>query len=248
LEPLKPVEVEEYPFGYDFHFDYYPAEIEKVRQQLDLQGISCTITVTRHYDKQELLAAEYLRLDFTNIVYSTEQKPLHHAAPRLACQYCNFYEGTWDLQDVEIKEEAKAHKLAWLDWNVPVASRNLANELRNAELTGLVLVPVGQGELPDWYGLQSNHVLPPVQIPPTRLLFGLGRTSNCLLDHRFDYLHSEFFYSREFFNARDINYTHELFGVATAASRSSVISNRVYQLLIKLGVTGLKCEPIRFVD
>jgi hypothetical protein len=248
LEPLKPLEIEEYPFGYDFHFNYYPEGIEKVRQQLDLQGISSTITVTRYYNKQELLAAEYLRLDFTGLVYSTKRQPLHRSAPRLVCRYCDFYEGTWNLQDAEIKEEAEGYKLAWLDWNVQVVSRNLADELRSAQLTGLVLVPVGRRESPDWYGLQSNHVLPPMQIPPTRLLFGLGRTSNCLANHRFDYRHSEFFYSREFFNALDINCTHELFGVATGASRSKVISNRVYQLLSKLGVASLKCEPIRFID
>jgi hypothetical protein len=247
LGSLYPIQIDTYPFGYDFWFNYYPEKIEDIRQALKSQNIDSTVTVNRSYTKREMLTAEFLFLNFTSVVYSTKRNQLYRAEPQLICPHCGFQEVNWNLQSAEVKGKAEGYKLASLDWHPTVVSRVLADELQKANFTGLMLTTVGSKPSPDWFGLQSNHILPPMQVPPTRLLYSPGRTSLCLPNHRFQLKRSELFYQHEGFVGLDFNHTYELFG-DSPGTRMMIISKRVYHLLVNLGIKRLKCEPIRFID
>lgn len=246
LEPLSPIEIEESPFGYDFLFDYFPAQTEEIVNQLKTQGFTSNFYVRRHYTEQERLSAEYLKLGYEGLVDSVEGTLTRHIAP--ICLLCGYQEREWNFTQLQIGQNGQGYRLAAVDWHARVMSRALAEALRDIHVTGLKLEPVGGDEAAQWYGFTSTHTLPPLLSPPTRLTLRLYRTENCAFNHGFGSVYSELFYKKENFNAVDFNRTYELWGDKERGVRSIVISNRVYRLLVKLGVEQLKCEPIRFVE
>lgn len=248
FKPLEPISVKEYPFGYDFVFDYYPLQIKDIEDQLRLFQIHSIVTVNRSYSKRELLQADFLMLNYTGVVYSTKRNPLYQAEQRLICPHCGFQMVTWNLRGTEVMGKDHRYKLAALDWHPTVVSHDLAVELEKAGFSGLTLMSVGRKTPPEWYGLYSNGILPPLQIPPTRLIFGIGMTPDCESNHMIEEWRSEFCYQRTGFNALDFNSTYEVFGDRSGGVRMTIISRRVYQLLVKLGVKRLRCEPVRFID
>lgn len=248
--PLIPVETKEFRSGagYEYKFDYYPEDLEEVQKRLKAQQIDSFVRVGRSYTLRELKQAEFLILNYRSVVYSTKSNPLYRSEPQLICPHCGFQEATWNLPDTEVMGKDHRYKVASLDWNPTVISRDLAIELEKASLSGLTLTPVGCKTPPEWYGLSSTNILSSMQVPPTRLIFGRGRTPECKSNHMIEEWRSEFFYERGGFNGLDFNSTYEVFGDRRGGARLTIISGRVYQLLVKLGVKHLKCEPIRFVD
>lgn len=246
LDPFQPLEVQTYPFGFRFIFGDYPETIEQVRAFLKARGIDTSLSVKREYSDEELLAAEFLDFGTEAVVKSVAGTLRWDLV--LMCPHCKFQEIRWDLQKLRIKDKAEAYKLARVDWHPEVVSAPLAEAIRLAGFTGLELVPVGEDIPPAWFGLQVIRILPPMQSPPTRLRWLLGTTSLCERNHNLERPHSEFYYRRTGFEALDFNHTYEVFGSSGAGARAVVISNRVYRLLVELGVKQLACEPIRFIE
>lgn len=245
LDPLQPLNVEIYPFGFRFIFDYYPEDIEQMRALLKAQGIDTSVTVKREYTPEELLAAEFLNLGTDAVVNSVPGTLQWDLVP--LCPYCGFQEIRWSFQKLDIREAPKGYQLAMVDWHPVVVSAPLADAMRMTNFTGLELVPVGEDNIPAWYALRATHMLPPMESPPTRLHRSPGATPLCDRSHNWGLPRSEFYYPHKSFKALDFNYTYEVFGSSGSAERATVISNRVYRLLVELGVGQLVCEPIRFV-
>ncbi len=246
VTPFFPVETKEYVAGYEFIFDHYPPVIEDIAARLRTEGFNSSIWVKRKYTKKELLAAEYLILGHLGQVNARGRTLTKHTEP--ICPHCGFEEKIWHYETLQIREKPKGYKLALVDYHVSVMSRLLAEELRTMGVTGLVAPPVGSQEPADWYGILSDHILSPVQIPPTRLTFAAYRTEACDPSHGVARLDSQLYYRRADFKALDFNYACELLGDKWAGVRTVVISQRVYHKLVELGVRGLQCEPIVFVE
>lgn len=246
LDPLRPLDIEIYPFGFRFIFDYYPDGIEEVQLMLKAQGIDTSLSVKREYTMEELLMAEFL--DFgTDAVVSSVDETLLWDLVRL-CPYCGFQEIRWNFRRLRIQDKAGGYQLAMVDWHPKVVSASLSEAMQMAGFTGLELVPVGEESSPGWYGLRATHILPPMQSPPTRLRLSPRTTPLCERNHNWASPHSEFYYRREEFEALDFNYTYEILGSSESNARAMVISQRVYRLLLELDVKQLVCEPIRFVE
>lgn len=246
VRPLQPIEVREGEFLYGFIFDRYPAGIEEIAARLQGERISTSIWVSRTYTKQERLAAEYLVLDHLGQLNARGRSLTKHTEP--VCAHCGFVETVWHYESLQIREQPKGYRLAWVDYNVEVMSRLLVEELWAMDVTGLVAPPVGGEEPADWYGIRSDHILPPVQIPPTRLTFASYRTEDCAPNHGVARLDSQLYYRRADFKAMDFNYAYELQADKWRGVRTIVISQRVYHKLVELRVRGLQCEPIGFVE
>lgn len=246
VEPYVPVETKEYKAGYEFIFDHYPPDIEEIAARLRMQGFNSSIWINRKFTKKELLAAEYLILGYVGQVNARGRTLTRHKMP--VCAHCGFVETVWHYESLQIREQPKGYKLAVVDHNVEVMSRLLIEELWAMDVSGLVAPPVGGEEPADWYGIRSGHILPPVQIPPTRLTFASYRTEDCAPSHSVDRLDSQLFYGRTDFKAMDFNYAYELQGGREHGVRTIVISQRVYHKLVELGIRGLQCEPVGFVE
>lgn len=247
MEPFSPIEIKEYPYGYDFVLDHYPPQIEELMERLRDKGFLSSHNVKRRYTKKELLAAEYLNLDFRLQVKSRGRTLTRHLVP--VCLHCGYQQVFWHYETLQIRDKPNGFSMAWVDYNVEVMSHALANVLGSMDASGITLIPVGGSEPAEWYGWRCDHVLPPLQIPPTRLPTWHTRTGQCEPNHGFDKFYSEMFYERSSFDARDFNYTYEFFGDGpTGGSKGMVISQRVYRLLVELGKgRHWMCEPVRFI-
>ena len=248
MEPFAPIEIKEYPYGYDFVLDYYPPQIETLMQRLRDNGLESRHRVERRYTRKELLAAEYLVLDFRLQVRSRGESLQSHLEP--VCPHCGFQQRFYHYETLQIRDKPNGYCMAFVDYHAEVMSQALAHALSSIEPTGITLIPVGGSEPADWYGWRCDHVLPPLQIPPTRLPTFHTRTKQCKPNHGFDKFFSEMFYDRSSFDARDFNYTYEFFGDGpTGGHNRMVISQRVYRLLIELGKgRHWMCEPVRLID
>jgi hypothetical protein len=246
--PLQPIEVEEYPLGYDYVFDYYPENIELVQARLKEidADINSSVWVSYNYTRRELLAAEFLMFGGGRLVHSRTGSLSWEC--RTLCGHCGFQEVVWNLQDLKLKDAPRGMEFAYVDHHPRIVSATLAAELISSGFTGLELPRVGQDEPPMWYGVQSTCILPPVQVPPTRLKHSSRATPACLLSHALASRHSAIVYQREGFNAQDFAYSYEYYGESCSGGRELIISNRVYRRLLDLRIRNFSCSPIRFVD
>lgn len=248
VEPLGPRNVEISPHGLviEFHFDHLPTGADLARDALRMRGISSSLTIRREYAQQELLAAEFLNLIVKAEVNSERGTLKYQTLP--LCSYCGFQETHWDLEGLRIREAPEGYQIATVDWHPEVMSAPLAEAIQEADLTGFEFVPIRAEHAEGWYAFRSDHRLPPMQAPPTRLKRSRRTTALCELDHGWARADSEFYYRWEGFRALDLNYSYELFGGIESSSRAMVISNRAYKLFLSLGVQGIVAEPIRFVE
>jgi hypothetical protein len=192
------------------------------------------------------LAAEFLLFNGGKLVFSKRKKLTWETRP--LCSHCGFNEVIWNFRDLELKRTREGLKLAYVDYHPNIVSNAFATELLDAGYTGLELVPVGREEPHAWYGFRSDHLLPPVQVPPTRLRHDHRATPECLLNHRLASPHSPFFYTREGFVAKDFNYTFEYYGESGSGARTMVISNRVYRRFLDMKLRNIAVAPIHFID
>ena len=237
LAPLAPDGIAEYPFGYEFSFGHYPENLEK--------RIHATVSVSRSFSERELMKSEFLLLETTQEL-STKPDTLRKAC-RMFCTHCGFEEPIYDLSHLQIARKPKGNELALADSSVRIVSHGLAAALTKAGLAGLQLTPLGGAD--EWWNIDSNHILPPLKVPPTRIRWTNRRTPRCLPNHAFySRPDSQMFYGVEQFNAVEVNATYEHYGASCHGARSLIIANRVYQLLVALEVRGFRCEPIGLAD
>ena len=249
LQPYGPTDIDPSPYGrvIDFEFDYYPEGLDAVVDELRRQGIDSTFSVHRQYTAAERRQAELLILGGGRIVRSVEDT-LHRQYVSI-CPFCECRTADWQFEPLQIVEQPQGAMFACVDHWPLVVSAELAQALRQAQVTGLDLVPVGPDRPTQWYGLRVTHRLPPVAIPPTRLSPNRGPTPQCAPDHLWDgSTHSQLTYRRQDLAAADFNVTYEYFGGMHTANPYEVISQRVYRLLREVGVKRLSCAPIRIVD
>lgn len=212
--------------------------------------------VFRLYARKSLRAAEYLRLGFRARVAARGHNLVEY---NLVCKYCGYQEPVFSFAAMQLSAQPKDYHSALSSvsrfgpW-VPVVSLRIAEALRAAEATGLVLVPVGGNEPAEWYGLCSNHILPP-RLGEWQCSSELPfRTRQCERDHGIEPLsrifESDIFYRRSTFDALDFNYSYELSGNGSRRGiRSIVISQRMFRLLVKIDKEILwDCQPVRFVN
>ncbi len=249
LRPYGPKEIERSPYGkaMSFEFDYYPEGLETVVAHLKGQQIHALFTVRQEYTAADRRQAELLILGGGRIVSSVEGTLRWEDVS--ICPFCACRTADWQFEPLQIAEQPQGAVLACVDHWPWVVSAEVAQALRQAEVTGLVLVPVGPDRSVQWYGLRVTHRLPPVAVPPTRLPPNPGPTPQCAPDHLWNGLkHSQLAYRRQDLAAADFNVTYEHFGGMETAIRYEVISQRVYGLLREVGVQRLRCDPIRIVD
>lgn len=247
LEPMHPSTITVSPFGQfvEFAFDHYPKGLDEVVPLLRTHRISSSIWVRREYGADELLEAEWLTLGTEDVVGSLDESL--NRIVLASCPYCGFQERGWDYESLSIRETPEGYRLAMVDWHPQVVTSSLAKELHETGFTGLTLIPVSRGRQPRWYAIQAYHPLEPLLSPPTRLPRSPRSTPRCAGDHNWTYPSSEFFYRREGFRALDFNVTYEFFGDPQSSARALVVSNRVYRLLMQLGVEKLVAEPVRLL-
>lgn len=255
-KPLAPVDEIVYPAGVHFVFHGRPEGLEQVQDRLRVHGFDVRVIEQREYAAEELLSAEFLEVGTEAVVHAINGTLRWNWEP--LCSHCDFFVERWDLDALRIKTAPKGYRLARVDWSGPrVVSAPLAEAFRGAGFSGLELVPVKGQEPSAWYVLQATHILPPMAVPPTRMKRGWKATPRCTLDHGWSNPDSELFYRQKEFEALDFNYTYEIFGgtnrteggsIIGSTGRMLVVSNRVYRLLVELGVKQLVCEPIRFVE
>ena len=165
------------------------------------------------------------------------------------CPFCDCRTDDWQFEPLRIVEQPQGAVLARVDHWPLVCSADLAQALRQAQVTGLELVPVGPDRPVQWYDMRATHRLPPVAIPPTRLPRDRDLTPQCAADHLWEGSDSsQLAYRRQALDPADFNHTYEYSGDRHSAIRYVVISQRVYGLLREVGVQRLSCEPIRLVD
>ena len=250
LQPFGPAKITPSPYGnraIEFEFDYYPEGLDAVVDQLRQQGINASFSVRRVYTAAERRQAELLILGPGVGVRSVEDTlPWEDVS---ICPFCASRTADWQFELLRIVEQPQGAVLACVDHWPLVCSAELAQALREAEVTGLALVPVGPDRPVQWYGVRATHRLPPVAIPPTRLSRAQALTPQCAADHLWDSsTHSQLAYRRQELAAADFNLTYEYVGDRRSASAYVVISQRVYRLLREVGVKRLSCSPIRPVD
>lgn len=249
LEPLGFIAIERWPNPcvLTFQFDHYPAQLDEVWQHLQARGFYGSVWERREYTPTELLDAAFLRLG-TEAVVSSVDGTLRWDWVTI-CPHCGFAEERWDWQHLQISDLPTGSHLAAVDWHPLVVSAPLAEALQQADVTGLSLIPVGPERPAGWYALQPTHLLPPLLVPPTRMRRLPTATPHCARDHHWESPTSELYYRQDGFAAADVNASYEVFGDGgRATGRIVIISNRVYRLLLAMGVTQLVgCEPIRVV-
>ena len=249
LRPYGPKEINPSPYGMviSFEFDYYPEGLDAVVGQLRRQHISASFSVRHQYTAAERRAAELLILGGEGVVNSVEGT-LHLQYVSI-CPFCDCRTNDWRFEPLRIAQQPQGAVLACVDHWPLVCSADLAQALRQAEVTGLELVPVGPDRPVQWYGVRATNRLPPVAIPPTRLSRDRDLTPQCAADHLWDSsTSSQLAYRRQDLAAADFNHTYEYVGDRRCASAYIVISQRVYRLLREAGVKRLSCAPIRIVD
>lgn len=249
LQPYGPKDINPSPYGLiiSFEFDYYPEGLEAVRAQLRRQGISTSLRVRQEYTAAERRQAELLILGGGKVVISVEGTLRWEDVS--ICPFCECQTADWQFAPLEIVEQPQGAVLASVDHWPLVVSAELAAALRQAQVTGLALEPVGPDRPVQWYGVRVTHLLPPVAIPPTRLPRDQALTPQCAADHLWKGSDSsQWVYRRQGLTAADFNRTYEYVGDIRTAIRYEVISQRVYRLLREVGVKRLDCEPIRIVD
>ena len=250
LQPFGPAKITPSSYGdraIEFEFDYYPEGLDAVVDQLRRQGISSLFTVHRQYTAAERRQAELLILGGGRIVSSVEDT-LHRQYVSI-CPFCECRTADWQFEPLQIVEQPQGAMFALVDHWPLVVSAELAQALREAEVTGLELVPVGLDRPAQWYGMQVTHRLPPVASPPTRLYRDQRLTPRCAANHLWkSSTISQLAYRRQDLAAADFNLTYEYYGHIGSAVTNIVISQRVYRLLREVGVKRLSCEPIRIVD
>ena len=234
--------------------------------RLDLDSLSSTMAlalimalmlqmVFRFYARRRLLAAEYLMLGFRVLVEAKGSNPMKYEP---VCQHCGYQEYVCSYATMQISElpEDDHSRLAYSNSGplVPVVSRKMADALRASDATGLILVPVGGNEPVEWYGLRSNHILPPM-LDNLKSQSALPyRTQQCERNHGIEpvprVLRSEVCYNRSTFDALDFNYSYELSGSRNRrGKRFIVISQRMFRLLAKIDTNmQWNCQPVRFVN
>ena len=211
--------------------------------------------VFRIYAKNRLLAVEYLMLGFRVLV---EAKGSNLVEYEPVCQHCGYqeYVCNYAMMQISALPEDDHLRLAVSSSGLlaPVASRRMADALRAAEATGLVLDPVGGNEPAEWYGLRSYHVLSPM-VDDSRNQSALPyRTQQCERNHGIEpvpkALRSDVCYNRSTFDALDFSHSYELSGSRTKlGKRFIVISQRMFRLLVKIDKEmQWNCQPVRFVD
>lgn len=211
--------------------------------------------ILRTYARKQLLEAEYLLLPLRDLV---ETKGNTVPIYRTVCLHCGYQEYDWDYDSMRICEQTEGRQvaLAYSEFGTmfPVFRHTLIDALGKIGATGFDSAPVAGSKPTAWYILHRKQCLPPMQIPHTRLTELPYRTERCASDHGFEDLsdvpYTDFYYRRNRFSALDVNYTYEMFGDRMRrGSRSLVISQRVFRLLVKLErVFPWYCIPIRFVD
>ena len=250
LLPYAPQEITPSPYGGNrviFEFDYYPEGLDAVVDQLRGQHLSASFSVRGEYTAAERRAAELLILGGGAIVSSVEDTLRWEDIT--VCRSCGTRTADWQFAPLQIVERPQGAMFASVDHWPLVGSAELAQALREAQVTGLELVPVGPDRPVQWYGMRVTHRLPPVAVPPTRLSRDQDLTPQCAADHLWDSSkHSQLTYRRQDLAAADFNHTYEYVGDRRTAIRYEVISQRVYGLLRELGVKRLDCDPIRIVD
>ena len=248
LRPYGPKAINPAPYGtiMSFEFDYYPAGLDAVVDQLRRQHISASFKVRQEYTAAERHAAELLILG--GAIVSSVEDTLHRQYVSI-CPFCDCRTADWQFEPLQIVERPQGAMFASVDHWPLVGSAELAQALREAQVTGLELVPVGPDRPVQWYGMRATHRLPPVAIPPTRLPRDQDLTPQCAADHLWDgFSSSQWAYRRQELAVADFNHTYEYVGDRRTAIRYEVISQRVYGLLRELGVKRLDCDPIRIVD
>lgn len=226
-----------------FEFDYYPEGLETVVAHLKHQQIHALFTVRRQYTAADRRKAELLILGPGVGVSSVEGKLRWEDVS--ICPFCASCTADWQFELLRIVEQPQGAALAVVDHWPRVVSTEVAQALRQAEVSGLELVPVGPDRPVQWYGLRATHRLPPVAVPPTRLPPNpVGPTSQCAADHLWSGLtRSQLAYRRQGLAAADFNVTYEYFGGMETATPHIVISQRVYGLLRELGIKRLAVSP-----
>lgn len=248
LDPFGPIEIQTFPnpLARTFIYDHYPEELDDVWDYLSPIGFSGSIWEHREYTKAELLQAEFLRFGTEVVVDSVPGTLQWQRIP--LCPFCGFEETVWQFSELAVKERAEGYQLGMVDWHPEVVSTALADEIRKRGFTGVDLVPVQKEAISQWYGLVSVHTLPPLLVPPTRLMRLPQATPECALDHYWSLPKSEFTYQKEGFVGADFNQSYEIFGEPISSGRVLVVSNRVYRMFLELGVKNLVCEPIRLLS
>ena len=249
LRPYGPKEINPSPYGMviSFEFDYYPEGLDAVVGQLRRQHISASFSVRHQYTAAERRAAELLILGGEGVVNSVEGTLRWEEVS--ICPFCDCRTDDWQFEPLRIVEQPQGAVLACVGHWPLVCSAELAAALRQAEVTGLELVPVGPDRPVQWYGMRATHQLPPVAVPPTRLPRDRDLTPQCAADHLWKGSDSsQLAYRRQELDLADFNHTYEYSGDRHSAIRYVVISQRVYGLLRELVVKRLSCAPIRFVD
>lgn len=251
VEPFSPVEDKEKPLACEFVFDYYPMEIEETIGRLRQRGFTSTYYVNRWYTKKELAEAEYLFLPIGTQVSSRGDTFADSKGLKVACPHCDFREKSWQYEKLQIRGRTDSYRFSAVDFHAPVMSRPLADALRDFDATGLVLTPVGGSEPAEWYGWDSDYILPPMQSPPTHFYEEKRyRTDSCERNRGLGHLYSEAYYNRRNFDARDFNNSYELVGDRlSGGGRYKIISQRVNQLLLELDKGRRRANAsVRFID
>ena len=251
LRPLGPTVIKPWPIPDPpplqlcFEFDFYPEGLETIEAQLRRQGLSVDYWVRCEYTAAEVRQAELLLSDAGRVVTSVEDTLDRQYVT--VCRSCGTRTAHWQFAQLQIVESPQGAELARVDHWPLVCSAELAQALREAQVTGLALVPVGPDWPVQWYGLLTTHELPPLATSPTRLVPDPVRTPQCVANHLWD-ARTPLVYRRQELGAADFNHTYEYFGGVETASRRLVISQRVYRLFGEVGFKRRNGFPVEVVD
>ena len=161
LQPYGPTDIDSSPNGrvIEFEFDYYPAGLEAVVDQLRRQGISASFSVHHQYTAAERRKAELLILGGGEVVSSVDETLQREYTS--ICPFCECRTADWQFEPLRIVEQPQGAMFASVDHWPLVVSAELAQALQEAQVTGLALVPVGPDRPTQWYGVRVTHRLPP---------------------------------------------------------------------------------------
>ena len=157
LHPCAPQKITPSPYGGNrviFEFDYYPAGLDAVVDQLRGQHIIASFSVRHQYTAAERRAAELLILGTGGIVSSVEGTLRWQDVS--ICPFCECRTADWQFAPLRIVEQPRGAVLARVDHWPLVCSAELAQALQEAQVTGLELVPVGPDRPVQWYGLRAT--------------------------------------------------------------------------------------------
>lgn len=232
-----------------------------VQKELATHGESASVRLERRYSDRELDQLPWLQLVVATAGLmggANYRQPYDRAR---ACQTCGAGASPVGALIAELSRMGRKHIDRTAHDGHIVVTRTLADGVREAGLTGIEVRPVRRDHAPDpdprfvWLNVVSEW--PPMA--PTRVLAVEDLCPACGRMGHFDPgdRPAEWHYGNVPDNAGDLNYTWERFGVwrgqpwnsdypPVGGSAGVIVSQRVRQLFVRIGVRQVRYAPVHF--